>query len=553
MRSVSGAQHRRDLDGWLRCTVYEAFRDAVARCGEREALVDPINRAALGAGPPQRLTFAQLAALAERLAAVLAARGVGRNDAVLVQLPNIVELVAAYLAVARLGAVISPVPMQYRRHELREIGAALTPVLSLTMDRFKEAPVAAEHVAALPRGTPILALGGQPPAGAGDLGAALTAAGAAPPPADVRPDDLYTVCWTSGTTGTPKGVPRRHAHWLALVPVFEDAVALPDGAALVCPFPVVNMAAIGGFLVYWLALRGRLVLHHPLDLSVFLKQIQDERAAYTVAPPTLLNMLLARRDLLGAFDLSSLKAVGSGSAPLSPAMVESYERDLGISVINMFGSNEGACLVSDARDVPEPQARAFYFPRYGRPELRWNNRMAARMRTKLVDPDSGEEILERDRVGELLIQGPTVFEGYWNGGAGNASLFDADGFFHTGDLFAIAGPRREFYRFVGRCKDIIVRGGLKISPEELDNILAGHPDVADVATVGVADATLGEKIGVVVVARPGRSPTLETLVAFLEQAGVARFKHPEKLAICDQLPRNPLGKLLRRQLASCFE
>ena len=131
------------------------------------------------------------------------------------------------------------------------------------------------------------------------------------------------------------------------------------------PFPLVNMAGIGGMIVPWLILGGVLINHHPLDLPVFLGQIQAEKPIYTVAPPALLSMLLMNEALLSKFDISSLRVIGSGSAPLPPMMVRGWS-NRGVPVTNLFGSNEGVCLISGIEDFPEPEKRAEFFPRFRR-------------------------------------------------------------------------------------------------------------------------------------------------------------------------------------------
>jgi acyl-CoA synthetase (AMP-forming)/AMP-acid ligase II len=141
-------------------------------------------------------------------------------------------------------------------------------------------------------------------------------------------------------------------------------------------------------------------------------------------------------------------------------------------------------------------------------------------------------------------------DGYYESPEANAQAFSADGWFRTGDLFEIVVEDPRFYRFTGRCKDIIIRGGMKISPEELDTVLAGHPLLAEAAVVGYPDEVLGERVCAVVVPKPGVQPTLADIIAFLEEQGVAKIKHPEKLAVVEALPRNPLGKLLRGELAA---
>jgi acyl-CoA synthetase (AMP-forming)/AMP-acid ligase II len=216
----------------------------------------------------------------------------------------------------------------------------------------------------------------------------------------------------------------------------------------------------------------------------------------------------------------------------------------------MFGSNEGVSLCSGPAEAPDPERRARYFPRFGRPEVAWPQRVARLIDTRLVDPDAGAEITGAGVPGELQIRGPTVFDGYLGAPEANAAAFTADGWFRTGDLFEIAEPGDpRYYRFVGRLKQLIVRGGMKISPDELDAALAEHPAIAEAAAVGVPDEVLGERICAVVVLRPDREITLDELQRHFGARGLAKFKWPERLHIVAQLPRNPVGKVIRGELA----
>ncbi|MEM9529941.1 MAG: class I adenylate-forming enzyme family protein [Pseudomonadota bacterium] len=539
---------------WGTETLSSLFTSTVQKATDAVALADPANREALTGGPPQRLTYAELDEACALLARQLYAAGLRQGDRVVVQLPNTVEIILTYLAAAQLGLVVSPVAVQYREHELRHVGETVRPKAYITCPSLGEASFAESNHAALPTQTQRLDF---------DLSAAscrLTKDGqelsADPDGADEylasltqSANDIYTICWTSGTTGRPKGVPRSHNHWLSSTLASEDAIGLSDGDVMLCPFPFVNMAALGGFLYYWLKIRGTLVLHHPFDPMVFLKQIAQEKVVYTVAPPAVLNLLLQRRDeLLAPFDLSSLKTIGSGSAPLAPDMVAGFKTHTGIDIINLYGSNEGAAMISNPADVPDPRERALYFPRFGRPEFSWKNRAGQRQRTELVDLESRDPITEPGKSGELLIAGPSVFDGYFESPEDNAEAFE-NGFFRTGDLFEIVGPENQYYRFVGRCKDIIVRGGVKISPEELDEVIQSHPQIAEGAVCAYEDATLGEKVCAVVVPVPEASITLEGLVAHFQERQMAKFKWPERLVVLEALPRNAMNKVVRSALA----
>lgn len=534
------------------------FNHAVAEAGDQPAVSDPPNRAALVGGEPLSLTFSQLDERARRLAARLAERGVGPGDIVVTQLPNVVEQLVAYMALVKLQAIISPAPVQYGTHELGNIAAETTPAAYLTATTLSGTSYAAQQVTVFDDDVVIGVIpdpDNASPAGAVELDDKEPSAAATEALAAVAgegdPNDILTICWTSGTTGEPKGVPRSHNHWLAIGRGVANASGVADGDKMLNPFPFVNLASFAGFFVPWLLHHCHLELHHPFDAQVFLGQLSDD-VAYTIAPPAMLSMLLANPDLVAQLDLSAMRAIGSGSAPLAPSMVVGWQEQHGMEIINNFGSNEGMSLVSNATDVPDPRKRANYFPRFGVEGLSWSNPLASQMRSRLTDVATREVITTPGVPGELEVWGPAVFDGYLNAPEANEAVFSDDGFFRTGDLFQIAEEDDRMYEFVGRSKDIINRGGMNISPTELDGLLDGHPDIAEAAVVGYPDERLGERTAVAVVPVEGAEITIEGLAEWLDEQGVAKFKFPERLKVLDALPRNPLGKVLRRDLAELF-
>ncbi|HSV82953.1 MAG TPA: fatty acid--CoA ligase family protein, partial [Ramlibacter sp.] len=230
-------------------------------------------------------------------------------------------------------------------------------------------------------------------------------------------------------------------------------------------------------------------------------------------------------------------------------LVEQFAQKFGVEIVNYFGSNEGAALSSAPQDIPDRRQRSLYFPRLGVPGFDWSLSNANKIRTRLVDLDTGADIEEPGRVGELRFQGATIFSGYFKAPELTARAFDEQGFYRTGDLFEIAGDRRQFYRFAGRHKDIVIRGGMNISSEEVEGLLLAHPKVREAAVIGYPDPVLGERVCAVVAPQPGQEVRLEELVEFLRrEEQVAPFKWPEKLILVEQLPRNPLGKVLKREL-----
>lgn len=533
------------LDDWLQRNRREV--------PDRLALVDPMNRAELDGNPPRRFAWGELGTEVDRVAAALLGIGLAKDDILTYQLPNISETVVLALACSRIGVVISPVVMPYRAHELGYVVDTVKPKAIVTLAQF-----AGHDHAAMAQATGVehvLIHGGDAPEGTIDFDAAIRAADPADAQAyhdarPISPGEVFTIFWTSGTEARPKGVPRDMNHWIVNGEMVSEAADIREGEVLLNPFPLVNIGSFG-LVTPWLMHRGTLVLHHPFDLKVYLAQIAAERVNYTIAAPAILNALLKTPGLMEACDLSSLRAIGSGSAPLSPWMIEGFAKDHGIEVCNIYGSNEGASLFSDARQVPDHHDRARYFPRMGVAGIDWpGSRANTMISTRLVDIDTEEDITEPGRPGELRFQGAATFGGYWQNPETTANAFDAQGYYRTGDLFEIAGDDQppRFYRFVGRCKDIIVRGGVNISPAEIDDLLAGHPLVKEAAVVGVPDERLGERMCAAVVPVDGATPTLGDVAGWLEKQGLARFKLPEAMVTVDALPRNAMNKVSRRDL-----
>lgn len=539
----------RDYEGrgwWQGESVDALTRRAVAAGADTEALVDPANRTALDGREPERLTWRQVDERVNRLAAALLDQGLIKDDVVVAQLPNTVDAVLLFLACARIGLILSPVAMPYRAHELGYILDMAEPKAIVTVGGF----AGFDHAAmmselAAPRGVPVLVFGAGLNAAAALADPAAATGYAARHP--VAGGEVLSLLWTSGTEARPKGVPRDHNHWVLNAEIVAEGAEMRAGDTLLNPFPLVNIGSIGGLVMPWLLLAAKLVLHHPFDLGVFLTQIATERVTSTIAPPAVLTALLKQPALLEQFDVSSLRAVSSGSAPLSPWLIQGWG-ERGIAIINFFGSSEGAGLYSGAGSVPDYADRARYFPRFGAERQNWPDRVHAVSQSRLVDPATGEEITDPGRPGELRLRGASTFSAYWRLPDGTAAAFDEQGYCRTGDLFEIAGDANQFYRFIGRSKEIIVRGGLNISPAELDDLLAGMPQVVEAATVGIPDDVLGERIAVAVVPAAGAAPALADVTAWLAAKDVAMFKRPERLVVVDKLPRNPMNKVVRSDL-----
>jgi cyclohexanecarboxylate-CoA ligase len=546
------------LGAWGEVTLDDIFRANVAAHPNRLALADAPNRAVFSSGEPRRLTYRELAAEVERVTGGLIGAGLRKDDVVVTQMPNIAELAIVYLACARLGIIVSPVPVQYREHELRHIFGLTHPRAYIATSTAK----GFDHLAMVANwkdgfGGMMIGVGGGEMHGA----IALDDLCADPVPRDWMPhyltanpvnaNDIFTVCWTSGTESVPKGVPRSHNNWLMNAVSVGDGAQVQPGDVTLNPFPMTNMAGIGSLFCVWLCSGGTFVLHHPFDLAIFLQQVRDERVQFSVVAPAILNLLAKSPELLATADISSLRSLGSGSAPLDPWMMETFQSEHGIDVVNFFGSNEGITLNGGRREIDDARRRAQYFPRFGAGGYQWANRVSGWIETRLLD-ENGREITEPGIPGEMAMRGPMVFPGYFRAPEMTAAAFDESGFFRTGDLFEIAceGDDPCYYRFVGRSKEIIIRGGMNISPAELDILMIEHPKLREAAAVGYPDERLGERVCAVVVPMPGADVELSEIVQFLRERDVAVFKLPERLVIVTELPRNAMNKLLRRELQS---
>jgi acyl-CoA synthetase (AMP-forming)/AMP-acid ligase II len=550
------------LGAWATSKLSDLFDQNAAKKPLDIALVDAPNKEEFSIGPPRRLTYEKLHRDVNRLAAFLLSEGFCKDDIILVQIPNITELVILYLAAAKLGLIVSPIPVQYRLKEIRHILSMIAPKAFFTSTKFKKfnhAKYFVENMGGVE--AKIYAWGDDLPVGAKSLDNLSLAESIEKrlndytDSSDTTANDIFTVCWTSGTEGKPKGVPRTHNNWLTTGAGNIDGVGLQHGDCILIPFPAVNMASIGALLVPWLMLCGKLVLHHPFDLKIFLNQIQDEKVNYTVAAPTLLNMILKDEAHLRQTDTSALKYLGTGSAPPDAWMMKKFQEEYGLAIANFFGSNEGTPLCAGYADIPDPEKRAKYFPRAGVKDYQWRNRAANWIQTKLIDPVNGEVINTPGRPGELAVRGPSLFPGYYNRGKFDRTDFDADGYFYSGDLFEIATDGEDpcYYRFVGRKKDLIIRGGMNISPVELDDLLSGHPGVLEAAVAGYPDEVMGERVCAFVVPRHREKISLAQIEKYLTDIGVARYKLPERLILVSKIPRNPLNKVLRYELEAILE
>jgi fatty-acyl-CoA synthase len=506
----------------------ETFATVLARwvrdAPDREALTDGTHR----------LTYRELADGIDRMAARFRALGIGKGDVVTIQLPNWVEFALVFFALERVGAVAVTVSVDFRSRELDYImrfADAKMLVCCAEFRGFDHLAMAEELKPRLPALARIAVVRGAPRPGVVSLDDTVAERGApagfVPAPADA--DAVMRMAFTSGTTGNPKGVMHSHNTTLAAARILNGDLRLSADDVMMIWLPLgLNWGYLT--LVQSVLAGAKAVLLDRFRPAAALDLIGRERVTYIPTAPASLTTILQEPDL-SRRDLSSLSIVVSGGASAPVETIRAWRRAAPGVLLELLGMLEtGYQAYTRAADDPERVAGSV-----GRP--------ASHMGLKLVDADGRE--VARGEEGDICCDGPSVHLGYHNNPTANAEAFLPDGWFRSGDLGMIDADGN--LRIVGRLKEMINRGGKKFFPREIEEILYTHPQVLYAAIVGIPDARLGERNCLCLVPRPGETPTLESLVAFLGDS-VATYKLPERLELFTQFPFTPTGKIQRHAL-----
>ncbi|MEV0005282.1 AMP-binding protein [Micromonospora sp. NPDC050980] len=496
--------------------------------GRELARSDP-DRTALVAGD-QRVGYGELDRRADRLAAGLRARGIGRHDRVVVQLPNSVEFVVVCLALFRLGALPVLALPAHRRAEIGHLCAHTEAVAYLTVDQtqgFDLRKLAAEVRAETPSLREVFVVGDP-----GEF-TALAQVDADPVPLP-RPDPAEVAFFllSGGSTGVPKLIPRTHDDYAYQLRATAAAMGFGADGVYLAALPAAHNAALGcpGVLGA-LHAGGTAVLAGSPSPDEAFRLIAREKVTLTTLMPAFLPLWADLAPLLGA-DLSGL-VVEVGGANLSPEVATRAVDELGIRLTHFFGMAEGPIACTRPDDPPERAAHT-----QGRP-------LSAADEFRVVD-STGAQVAAGE-VGELVVGGPTTLRGYYRAADYNAHAFTPDGLLRTGDLVRWT-PTGELV-VVGRIKEVVNRGGEKVPAGEVEEHLLAHPGVREVAVLAVPDRALGEKTCAVVVPHDA-APTLGELREFLTGRGLAGFKLPDRLQVRAALPYTGVGKVDKRALSA---
>jgi 2,3-dihydroxybenzoate-AMP ligase len=515
---------------WEDRSLASHFDEAFARYADRIAFVAGAERA----------TYRQLAERVERTALHLLRLGLQPLQTVVLQLPNVPEFLYLYFGLQKVGAIPLMALPPHRHHEISSLVQATGAVGLAVPERlgdFDFLALAERLRGEYPSLRHVFVPGPDAPPGCQALGRLAQQDPGLPPDAlaavRIEPTDPAVFQLSGGTTGVPKIIPRTHNDYVYNSKASAAVVDIRPDDALLVVLPVAHNFPLASPGIQGFLLGGaRLVLSTSTRPADVFALIERERVTHLELVPALLIRYLddpALRD----HDLSSVRIINTGGQKLQAEVKRRAEALLpGCKVQEVFGMAEG--LLNYVRLDDSDEAR---YETVGRP-------VCPDDEIRLVD-EQGREVAEGE-TGELWTRGPYTLRGYFCAAEHNARVFTADGYYMTGDLMR-RHPSGN-YVVEGRKKDLINRGGEKISAEEVENLLLSHPGVQNVACVPMPDPVLGERMCAFVIPRPGHTVTLPELAAYLESKELAKFKWPERVEVVPEFPLSPFGKVSKQDL-----
>ena len=486
------------------------------------ALLESADAGAPAIGAPDRdaLTHGGLRALCERTVKSLNIMGIGRNDRVAMVLPNGPEMAASFIAIA-CGATTAPLNPAYRAEEFDFYLSDLS-AKALVILEGMESPALAVAEA---RGIPVIRLVPGQKAGDFTLQAELT--GTPQKSGFAEEDDIALVLHTSGTTSRPKIVPLSHTNVTASAYHIGNSLALRKDDVCLNIMPLFHIHGLIAATLSSIAAGASVVCTPGFNALKFFNWFEEASPTWYTAVPTMHQAILTRadrnRDIIAR---GRLRLIRSSSSSLPPQVMEALEKTFGVPVIESYGMTEAAHQMASNPLPPHP---------------RFSGCVGIAAGPEIGIMDESGHVLPAGELGEIVIRGRNVTAGYEANPEANAKAF-TNGWFRTGDQGAI--DEMGYLRLTGRLKELINRGGEKISPLEIDTIIMDHPSVAQVVTFGIPHDKLGEDIAAAVVLHEGTVCDERELRAFVGSR-VADFKVPRKIVFLDEIPKGATGKLQR--------
>ncbi|WP_433220114.1 FadD3 family acyl-CoA ligase [Dactylosporangium sp. CS-047395] len=487
-------------------TIPDLVRAGAAHYRHREAVVDG----------DVRLTYADLGAEVTRCAEALAARGVAKGDRVALWAPNGWRWIVAALGIVSAGGVLVPLNTRFKGPEAAYILARSGARLLLVDDGF----LGNRYVAALAEAateTPTPDLTDIVPFAEWDrfmaVGKAVDAV--------VYPDDLSDLFFTSGTTGRPKGAMITHSQTTQLYVTWSDLAQLREGDRYLLINPCFHTFGYKAGVIACLLRGATIVPQAVFDVPTSLELVQREKITVLPGPPTLYTSMLDH-PARSAYDLSTLRVAITGATTVPVVMIERLRAELALeTVLTAYGLTESCGTATMCRPDDDPVT----------------------VSTTCGAAVPGVEVRVDEASGEVLIRGYNIMRGYFNDPAATADTIDPDGWLHTGDVGVL--DERGYLRITDRLKDMFIVGGFNAYPAEIEQVIARHPAVAEVAVIGVPDERMGEVARAFVVSR---GPVQADALAAYCKERLANYKQPRSFVFVDALPRNASGKVLKTTL-----
>jgi len=502
-----------------------------------------------------RLTYSELKQQVDKLAAALHHLGVSQGDRVAIMMPNCPPTVIAYYATLSLGAVtVMTNPLYVEReleHQWGDSGVKVVMSLDLFWPQIEavKQKLSINHVILggiqdyMPLVKKTLAplelrrQGKWVKVDYGDtvhsFKKLMSQSHSSPPQVEINPEDLACLQYTGGTTGLPKGAMLSHRNLIASISQIRSFLLFDHGEAqdiALAIMPFFHVYGMNGLMNLGMHMAATLVLIPQPEIKTIVDAIVAERPTFFTGIPALFSALNNYKTI-DQVDLTSIKAVFSGAAPLPVDVMEQFEARTGARIAEAYGMTESSSVTH-----VNPLKGQRKFGSIGVPIIGTD--------AKIVDVDDPTKELGVDEVGELMVKGPQVMQGYWNR-PDETSTVMIDGWMRTGDIAQM--DEEGYFYIVDRKKDMILSAGFNVYPREVEEVLYQHPKVQEAAVVGLPDDIRGEKITAYVMLVPGETATPAEIRSFCRER-LAPYKQPRKIIFRDDLPKSLAGKVLRRQL-----
>lgn len=462
------------------------------------------------------ISYRELARRSAAYGGLLREAGIATGDRVLLVAPTVAEFVVAYLGAQLIGAITITMNTMAT---VPEIGYVLDDSGARMAIAWHSARDAAQQ-AATERNLPLLVL---------EPGAHAEPNSPVTEPVHRSADDTAVLLYTSGTTGKPKGVELTVANLNETARIFTDQLRLGPEDRFGTGLPLFHVFGQAVCLVTTLHTGASFAMVTPFEPRAMIEMIRDQRLTHVSGVPTMWNAMLHATGDYSPADFASLRLAASGGASLPGEVIRAFSDRFGCTILEGYGLTE-----STGAATYNPADR----------EQRVGSVGAALPGTSIEVRDLDGKAVPADTVGEIFVRGPSIMKGYWNRPDATAAELP-DGWLKTGDLGRVDADG--YVYIVDRAKDLIIRGGYNVYPREVEEVLYQHPDIVEVAVIGLADDRYGEEVGAVVAATPGVELEPEKLRTWAKER-LSAYKVPHRFAFTDQLPKGATGKILKRAI-----